>query len=184
MIIELTDNYCDIRSVLKTECTQFLVDSCAIPLLRSLPQEYNNFQKVKARKSKHKSFISTVFDKAFQYDQLLERAVFAYTQVQYTQDDLEPFYIFPVNGYKFIYCTRIQNSKLDHYDTVNTLIETVQFADEAYDIMAEIFKLSYSSDNLLQGLQSDAEILFYDIPYYYAVRTSKYNYNKLIEDLI
>lgn len=184
MIIELTDTYCDIRSILKTECNQFLIDSHAIPLLRSLPQEYNNFQKVKARKSKNRSFISTVFEKAFNYDQLIERAVFAYTQVQYTQDDLEPFYVFPINGYKFLYCKGVKNSKIDHCDTINTLIETVNIPDEACDIMAGIFKFSYNSDNLIEALQTDAEIMFYDIPYYYAVRSSKYNYNKLIEDLI
>ena len=176
-------NYNEIRSILIHDCSQFIGESGGIPLLRSLPQHYNDFHKVKARKNKHKTTLGEVFDEAFNSNSLMQRAVFAYPHVQYESNELEPFYVFPVNGYKFLYCKEITNSKQEHMATISTLIENIDNEIEAKHIMSGVLQYSYVNTNLMEGIQSNAEIIFHGIPYYYAIRSSTYtNYNKLIEE--
>jgi hypothetical protein len=168
---------------IKTHCSQFLTESARLPLVKTLPTTYYNFHKVKIRLQKRKDEVSDVFERAFgeQFSNLRQRAVFAYPNLPPVTEGTDLFYVFPVNGYKFLYSKEVTNSSNDYKRVIDTLFEQFEDPSTASDIVTDLLKYTYSSTLLHEGIVSDSEIILYGIPFYYAVRTSAcQDYNSLL----
>lgn len=165
------------------ECSDFIVESEQLPLLRNLPSKYNDFHKVKIRQRKRKDDFTKTFNEAFdEIPNLRQRSLFANGSTSFIAEsgNQEPFFIFPINGYKYKYSLEVKNSKEDYKDAFDVVLEQVQ--DE--EVLKDLLKYTYTSTNLFEGIQHGSEIIFYNIPYYYAVRVSSVpSYNEFLEQL-
>lgn len=160
--------------LVREHCSQYLKEAAGFPLLKALPASYADFQRVKVRMQKHKDALNEVFDKAFgeEFYNLRQRAVFAKTTLTESKDGFETFYIFPTDGYKILYSTSVTNSNSDYRQVVDTIVEQLEDHQQATELLSDVLKMSYRTDNLCEGIASNAEIIFYGIPFYYAVRAS------------
>lgn len=175
--------------ILGEQCSQFLDESGGNALLQSLPQDYNDFHKVKVRKRrKHKhdtEHFAEVFNEAFEHElrSLRERAVFANGEISFEPADIdscEPFYIFPIDGYRFLYSKEVENSSEDYKTVFESIFEKLG-SDKGNEIITELLKFTYNSTNLKEGIEQGSEIIIYNIPYFYAVRASTANdYSELL----
>lgn len=168
-------------------CSDFFNAAQGNPLLKNLPTEYNTFHKVKVRHKNHITEIGETFNKAFQNEvyKISQRAVFANGPSSFarsTNEKYEPYYIFPINGFKYMYCTEVQASTLQYKQTFDALFE--KFGNDkgqAIEILKDLLKYTYTSETLIEGIESGAEIIIYNIPFFYAIKQAVVNdYNKLL----
>jgi hypothetical protein len=157
------------------ECSQFLQESNGFPLLKNLPVDNHGFRKVKVRKKKkQQNVLIEAFNETFNnHSNLMERSIFAHGMnsfIPVCSDEVEPFYIFPINGYKFLFAENVANTTEVYKTTLATLIEN--YGEKGLKIFKEVLKYQYTFDNLIEGLATNSEIIIYDIPYYYAIRYS------------
>jgi hypothetical protein len=162
---------------LENECSQFVKESFGFPLLKNLPSQADGFRKVKVRKKKMPSNndIIEVFNSTFtEHNQLLQRSIFAHGISAFIpaapSSELEPFYIFPTDGYKFMYSENVHNTTLEYQDTLTKLIQN--YGESGIKTFKEVLKYQYTFTDLACGLSSNSEIIVYNIPYYYAIRAS------------
>jgi len=166
--------------ILLERCSEFLEESGGQPLLKNLPSEYGDFHKVKVRLRKsHKEdtsdFMDT-FNEAFedQLHNLRQRAVFANGPVSFESadsDELEPFYIFPIDGFQYMYSKEVEDSSEDYKAVFDAIFE--QFgSDKGNEVITDLLKFTYTSARLDEGIESGSEIIIYNIPYFYAIRAS------------
>ena len=175
--------------VLADRCFQFITEAQNRPLLKNLPKEYGDFHKVKVRKRKSDApkLFSTMFNESFEDEvkDLRERAIFANGEVSFRPSDelnIEPFYIFPIDGYDFMYSHEVENSNHDYKQVFDSILE--QFGPTGNTVITDLLKFTYTSDNLLEGIESGAEIIFYNIPCFYALRAATVdNYPNLIKEI-
>lgn len=160
--------------LIQESCPQYLQESAGLPLLKALPCSYANLQKVKVRLQKHKDSVNEVFDKAFgnQFLNLRQRAIYTNARVPQLVEGFEPFLVFPIDGYSYLYSKEVANSGKDYQHIIETLVETMTDQQQVNEIIIDILKKTYSMEHLSEGIQSDSEVIFYGIPYYYAVRAS------------
>lgn len=173
-------------AIIKTECSQFLKESAGLPLLKSLPANYNTVQRVKVRQQKRTTQVSEVFNKAFEnrFNRLHQRAVFAYATTPSLREDQDLFYVFPTNGFSYLYCKEVTNSSSDYKRVIDTLFEQFEDSTKASEIVTDLLKYTYCSTNLAEGISASAEIILYGIPHYYAVNVSAANgYTELLDSL-
>lgn len=174
---------------IKTHCTQFLGESGGFPVVKNLPQTYEDFQKVKVRKRKHTNTFSSMFNGAFKDEMtdLRERSIFVNGLAASECDiaeSVEPFYVFPVNGFKFLYSKEVDNSTENYKQVFESIFDKVGEAS-GKDIFTDLLRFTYLSENLAMGIESGAEIIIYGIPYYYAIRESQIDsYDELLTVLI
>lgn len=179
---------------LVANCHQFLEESKDLPLLKNLSVEYKDVQKVKVRQQKRTTAFSETFNQAFkrEHTNIVQRAIFANGESSFIKPLLdsssaaqEPFYIFPPNGYKFMYCKEVKNSTSEYRQVFDALFE--QFGNEkeqATTIITDLLKFTYTKENLHEGISLGSEIIIYGVPYYFAVRASVVNtYNELLTSL-
>lgn len=162
-------------NTLKAKCTQFLHESAALPLYKLLPKTYGDFHRVKVRQKNTAGKINEVFDRAFgtQFPNLRQRAIFASgTKPNPSDDTNESFYVFPVDGYKFLYSKEVTNSNSDYKQVIDSLFEQFEDNNKAIEIVTDVLKYTYVCENLVEGLVSDSEIILYGVPCYYAVRVA------------
>lgn len=162
---------------IKRECAQFLKETAGIPLLKPLPVAYPNFHKVKVRLQKKRDSVTDVFERAFgnEFSNLRQRAVFAYPEAQVVSEGYEQYYVFPIDGYRYLYSREVTNSGAEYRHVVDTLFESFDDASKASEVVADLLKYTYASDDLLEGIRANAEIILYGIPFYYAVKQSACN---------
>ena len=186
----ILSEYNQILRKIANECTSFLVESQSFPVFKVLPSSYDNIQKVKVRKHRQETTkFSQTFNDAFEPEvrNLRQRAVFTNSQisndrVQESTTDLDIFYVLPKNGFKFMYCTEVTHSTNDYQQVFDSLFE--QFDDEkAEQMVQDLLKFTYARENLVEGLEKQVEIIFYNIPYYYAARVNAFDYNDLLTDI-
>ncbi len=171
--------------LLKKNCSQFFTESCGLPLLKNLSSPNQEaFHKVKVRKRKGESgdFTET-FNEAFesQHPGLRQRAIFANGissfQPIHTNESV-PCYVFPIDGYKFMYSREVENSGQEYKQVFETLFE--QFGEEkGNQVLTDLLRFTYTSKNLNEGIESGSEIIIYGIPYFYAYKvcaTDGYDY--------
>lgn len=166
------------------ECSEFLIESKGKFLLKNLPKTYEGFKKIKVRKKKNlKNAFAPSFNHTFNsYNDLLNRAIFV-NSLEPENNDKEPFYIFPINGYRFMYNTQVNNIKLEYEDFFSKLNSWLN-EDDSKKVFSDIIKNHFISDNLDYAIRSKCEILFYGINYYYAIRKSLIDdYKKFIYDI-
>lgn len=164
------------------ECKQFLEESNGHPLLKNLPMNYNDIHKVKVRKRKRKDDFTNIFNEAFEdIPNLRQRAIFANgkASLQEAKEGEEAFYIFPIDGYKFMYSPEVSNSKEDYKNAFEVILEN--FDDK--EVMEELLKYTYTKKNLVEGISNGSEIIIYNIPYFYAVRQSSIEDYKSLLDI-
>jgi hypothetical protein len=162
-------------NTLKAKCTQFLHESAALPLYKLLPKTYGDFHRVKVRQKHTDDKISEAFNRAFgtQFHNLRQRAIFASGVEPIATDDAEPFYVFPVDGYKFLYSREVTNSNSNYNQVIDALFEQFEDSGKVIEIVTDVLKYTYVRENLAEGIVSDSEIILYGIPCYYAVRVAK-----------
>ena len=161
---------------LKSKCSQFLEESNGLPVYRALPTTYEAFQKVKVRHHNRQDEVSEAFNGAF--SNIIPRGIF--TQSAYINElaGMEPFYVFPTNGYRYVYSKGVQSSSNNYREVMETLHKNVS---DAVDITIDLIKYTYTKTKLVEGIISNSEIIFYGIPQYYAVKVSAINnYNIFI----
>ena len=163
--------------ILDKECSQFLKESEGVPLFKNLSTSYGDFHRVKVRVKKKQDALSEIFNKAFQnaHTLLKQRAIFSngYESFIAESGDREPYYIFPTNGYKYLFNPEIESSN-EHTDMFNKLSNILNDEKQVSEAITELLTFTYKSNHLVEGISSGAEILFFNIPYYYAVKTSKF----------
>lgn len=169
-------------SVLHERCSTFINESQQHPLVKHLPTRYQDCQRVKVRQSNTQNYMSTPFNEAFdqQARNIQQRAIFARTVTLYEQPTMDEFYIFPIDGYKFIYSKEVSNSLSAFSPVFDSLVE--QYGEnEGEELLTELLRFSYTNKNLAEGISSGSEIVLYNIPFYYAVRASNVpSYQSLI----
>lgn len=147
------------------ECSEFLDASNGHYIVKNLPNHHQGFTKVKVRLGKSRTDFSKSFNKAFEETRhgLHESAIFGYTDIDLLTESpaTELFYIFPINGFKFIYNPEVENSDVD-YTNIGV----------SGDLITDLLQLSYQTGSLREAVKSKCEIIFYGIPYYYALRES------------
>lgn len=164
----------DLR-VIAQQCSSFINESHGHPVFKMLSSEYSDVQRVKARKKNTKTDFTETFNEAFSshVNGLCQRAVYTYGEstVERVCEGDDPFYVFPIDGYKYLYSTEVESSSADYRQVFDMMFE--QFGPEkGREVIADLIKFSYTSTNLVEGIENGAEIIFYNIPYYYAVRVS------------
>lgn len=164
--------------IIGEDCSQFIYQSEGIPLLKNLPGRYNDFHRVKVRKRKGDS-VSNQFNEAFsdKLHMLRQRAVFANGLSTLEESDVgdTSFYIFPINGYRFMYQNTVQNSNSDYKKPFGSIIEALG-DEKGGEVICDMLQRNYvDNESLAEGIKSGAEIIIYNIPYFYALRTSSIN---------
>ncbi len=179
-------------AIIAERCPDFVRESDAMPLLKNLPSEYGDFHKVKVRLRKNRKQdtpdFAERFNRAFSdsVQNLRERAVFGNGQTSFKESEdpeQEPFFIFPIDGYEFMYSREVENSSTNYKTAFDAILEQVEIG-EAENIIDEMLKFSYTSEDLAEGIGSGSEIIIYNIPYFYAIRADTVdNYEDLINNI-
>lgn len=157
--------------VINQRCSNFIKESQQQPLYKSMPSHYQDVQKVKVRKRNIRDSFVETFNEAFsaEFDHLCQRAIYTYSTLDEQIND--PFYVFPIDGYKYLYSTEVKSSS-ENYKHVFEMILNQFDNDTGREIITDLIKFSYTSTNLYEGIEKGSEIIFYGIPYYYAIRVS------------
>lgn len=175
----------DKLKMIADSCNQFIYESCGFPLLKNLPTNYDDLHRVKVRQRKLNDDVDHRFNQAFgeEHYKLRQRAVFANGVTSFipsTEKDQEPFFIFPINGYKFMYSKEVENSTVSYKQVFDTLHD--QFGtDKGNQVIIDLLKFTYTQENLAEGIESGAEIIIYNIPWFFALRaTTVLDYDQTI----
>ena len=168
---------------LLNECSDFLIQSNGLPLIKNLPKSYEGFKKVKVRKKHNtKQYVETFNESFTSYNDILNRSVFANTAEQCT-DDREPFYIFPTNDFKFMYNPLVDNTQIHYEKSFNTITSWLNESD-GKKVFSDVIKTHFISNDLEFGISSKSEIIIYGINYYDGLRKSLIDdYKKFIYDV-
>ena len=160
------------------ECSDYLRESNGNALCRFLPKRGSDFRKVKVRRKRAETDFDQYFNETFiNHPDIRQRCIFAnglnsIDSLTEAQDpELDKFYIFPVDGYKFIYSPEVINSYLAYSDTFETLVNLMG-EKAATSKFHKILEYNYTSENLVKGIKSGSEIILYGVPHYYAIRCS------------
>jgi hypothetical protein len=149
------------------ECSDFLSDSNNIPMYKHLPDNKDQ-DKVKIRlKSKIEPYYNHI-DKGLNFKNFNNRSLKCYMDIGKPIPGYIPYYIFIPDGFQFIYT--IDNRTID---LASIFLELSNKLDNSGDTFEELLKYYYNFKKLETGLKSNAEIIFYDIPYYYCIKADK-----------
>ncbi len=95
---------------------------------------------------------------------------------------MESFYIFPIDGYKFMYSREVENSGQEYKQVFDTLFE--QFGEKiGNEVITDLLRFTYTSKSLHEGITSGSELIIYGIPYFYAIRTTATEYSALLSTI-
>jgi len=161
-------------------CQQFLEESHGLPLVKWFTKSYPDVHRVKVRKKKNKGEFDTIFNETFyeQYPSLRQRSIIVnQTQVK----DKEPYFVFPSDGFKFIYSPTITDSKIQYGTTFDDVTKSLS-KETGKEIFKDILTYGYTDDSLKKAIVESAEIIVYNIPFFYVVRCN-IDYNNLLEYL-
>lgn len=183
-IVESVPDECTLDvSTIAEKCSDFLKESRGRPLYRNLPCTYADVHRVKARHTKHHSSVASLLDEAFTASapKLSARGVRAYAISTSPQENMDAFYVFPVDGFKYTYNPNVKNYDAEIAASVAVISK---YTTEAQAIAAELIKMAYTQTDLAEGIASGAEIIVYNSPCFYAVRTSAVpSYSSLLKKL-
>jgi hypothetical protein len=168
-------------TIIKMECSEFLKASDLKPLIRVLPKQGSDYRKVKVRKRNKNTDFDRLFNSVFsKYPDIRARCVFGNTKVDFIPEDKEEFYIFPIDGFKYIFSYQVQNSTEQYREAFDALMSTLITEEAVTEAFTDLLRYNYQSKDLKYALASDCEIIVYNIPYFYAVRKSSViNYSTL-----
>jgi hypothetical protein len=156
------------------ECSEFIKLSEGKPLVKYLPTDGPDNRKIKVRKKQTTSTFDKLFNNVFtSHPDLRQRCVFAsgnLNESKYPPENQELFYIFPTDGYQFMYSPNVRNSSVQYKETLESFMDIL--GDDAPTTFSEVLKYDYVTNNLVSGLDTGCEIIVYGVPYYYAIRKS------------
>ena len=181
-LIPLPPNPALIKQIVKLECCDFIHESYGLPLYKSLQSTYGDIKLVKVRFQKQRDVTSDIFEHVFGESKpggFKERSVIAYPIHPPPRDGYEVFYVFPTNGYKFIYSPMIKDSMSDLGGVVNTLMTQLDEVETA-SLAGDLLKYSYQSSNLVEGMLNNSEIIIHNISNFFVVRATHISYQSLI----
>ncbi len=70
-----------------------------------------------------------------------------------------------------MYSREVMNSGHEYKQVFDTLFE--QFGEEkGNEVITDLLRFTYTSNNLSEGIESGSEIIIYGIPYFYAYKVS------------
>lgn len=161
---------------IKNECSQFIQESGGLPLTKTLSENTPTIKKVKVRHRKGKHVLGEMLDNTFD-EALQSKAVFCSPH-----DEDNQYYIFPPNGYQFLYSNEIKDSSIHSQYIYDQILQSLN-EEDATSIFKEMLKISYTNENLFEGLQSKSEIILFDIPYFYAISTDAIDYPSFLNML-
>lgn len=155
---------------IKQECGLFLIESTGKPLVKSLPRNSDGYRRVKVRKKRMKDDFIDTFNETFftEYTDIRNRAVFVNGN-QREDSEHELFYIFPVDGYSFMYNPEVSDSSESYKKAFHTLIESTG-EEEGSQIFKDMLQYSYQYNDLPSAIDRGCEIIIYDISHYFAIR--------------
>lgn len=178
----------NILKKIKTECSTYLEESWGNPAIKNLHFDGRFVKKVKVRRKKQSDNFIQLFDEAFEseYREIYGRSIFCNGSHQKPSvEDKYLFYVFPINGYKFLY-----NPDADYHKEYHNIYEKLKStidAETAKLMFKDMIKYSYNAESiqLADALFSENEIIVYNIPYYYAVMCNKHpNYTALLNTIL
>lgn len=165
------------------ECSDFLKMSQGQPLLKPLPADGPDTRKVKVRKKKTISEVAAIFNEVFsEPTDLYQRCILANgssTSIE-TKPTHDMFFIFPVNGFKFMYSPNVGYMEYEYGERLAELRKATNL-EEGKKLLQDVLEFEYvQNENLLNAIQSGDEIIIYGVPYFYAIRESSVeNYSTL-----
>jgi hypothetical protein len=152
-----------------------------------LPAHREPFIKVKARHKKAKNMpLANAFNTAFAniYPNIFYRSIFCNT-TERDSTGLERYYIFPINGYKFLYCNSVKNTT-EAYKSAMLGVLDIMVENEAISLLSKVLEDDYVSENLHIALDKQSEVIIYNIPYFYAIKcsffTEKSDYDLIVRN--
>jgi len=170
------------NNVIHERCSNFISESRCHPLIKNLPDWYPDCQRVKVRQRKTKNNISSSFNEAFvaESHNLHQRSIFASSRPT-PSNGTNAFYVFPIDGFKFMYSKKVHDSSVAYNQVYEALNEQLG-VQSGNELLTELLRFSYTNQNLAEGITSGSEIVMYNIPFYYAVRiTSVPSYGALVK---
>jgi len=161
---------------LKVECDQFLELSGGYPAVRALKPDGRYVKRVKVRHKKNTTGFMRVMGDALkdEYEGIDVRSVI--TNGPYsTVEGAVSYYIFPKNGFSFLFNPRVTDHE-EYKESYERLIKLDVSQNDAMAIVEDAIEYAYTSGErtLKQALQSNKEIIFYGMPYYYAISAEKH----------
>lgn len=157
------------------ECSDYLRESRGNPLVRLLPRAGTDFRKIKVRRKKSGTKFDVLFNSVFiDHPDLRQRCIFANGLKglgKLNDKTLDEFYVFPTDGYSYIYSLKVRDSSTEYKETLEKFIGVLE-ENQAIETFSEVLKYDYTSDNLIEGIEEGSEIILYGISYYYAIRKS------------
>jgi hypothetical protein len=156
------------------ECTEFLTESGGKPLLKNLPSRIDGFVRIKVRQKKSSNLFTENFNNAFASERakLLQRSMFAQGLTGFvpsTDPNMEPFYVFPVDGYRYMYNPHAASTD-DYRETFSKLLSSV--GSGAQDMFQKMLKYDYVFEDLQVGIDGGSQLIVYGISHYFALRKS------------
>lgn len=169
---------------IKAECSDFLSQASVYPALKAFNDHGRYLRKVKVRHKKNPvGFIRVIGDALQKEHQNIHiRSVFANGPHGHAVG-MKTHYIFPKNGFKFLFNPRINDH--EEYRGSYMKLLSLELGDrvKALEMMEDSIEYAYINDDtsLHDALKSKKEIIFYNMSYYYTVSSEKYPcYNELI----
>lgn len=157
--------------VISNQCSLFLREAKTLPLYKNI-QSDQDFCRIKVRQQRKSGMLNDAFNYAFshKYTNIRQRAVLCTTIVE--QMSNSHYYIFPVNGFKFLYNKNIADSVSCYEESIATIFEQISNSSSALSIISDLLKTSYTSYNLQEGQRAGSEIVLYNLPIFYAIKCS------------
>lgn len=178
----------DLQAI-RTKCSQFLVESGPVPLVRILPIGSPSVTRIKARKKKHPSEVGSLFDQAFEryHPSLTRGSIIAHPMgsevIGSTQPLGELYYIIPEDGYRYIYNPSVSSSSTSYQQIISEVATSLGSYTDAVEVLADILRSTYRTSGLSEAIDKGAEVIIYDTPAYYAVRATAITYPSLRETI-
>jgi hypothetical protein len=163
-------------NTISTQCRDFIAET-KFPMYRSYDYDVD-VKKVRVRTRKRdNSVFNTLFNGGFDkiYGGIRQRSIFTSGE----QPGDNGYYVFPINGYQFMYNDTVGNSVSDLEPMFQSI--RAKLGENASSVVIEEFlRFSYQTTNINEGVRKGVEIIIYNIPFFYVVRADSIGYAKLI----
>ena len=189
-IQELLSNHqklpADYVHAIRNTCGDFIY-STESPLIKNLNMD-SLVSRVKIRHHKRNDPFVEVFNdallKKFGKTNIHQRCIFANGPDSFKKvHNQTPYYVFPIDGFSFLYSRQITDVNEEFRDTLSVLKNSID-SSEAFSIVHDLLLYTYESSNLEQGIIDGCEIIVYDIPYYFAVNVKSFPvYDQLLHNI-
>jgi len=168
---------------IRDECGEYLSMAGPYPSIKRLSgDEASYHRKVKVRHKKNPTGVIRLLGKAMEHEarNIHMRCVSVngpdIKEALSKNDASELYYIFPINGFRYLYNNRVDTFE-QYQKTLKALLESKTITREsAVQLVIDSMSYTYSKFDikLKEALKTSKEVIFYNMPYYYAVSVKKY----------